>query len=32
MLLMIDNFDSFTFNIAHYLTELGAEVVVKRNN
>ncbi|MDP2521964.1 aminodeoxychorismate/anthranilate synthase component II [Neptunomonas phycophila] len=32
MLLLIDNFDSFTFNIAHYLTELGAEVVVKRNN
>ncbi|MDN2661152.1 aminodeoxychorismate/anthranilate synthase component II [Neptunomonas sp. CHC150] len=32
MLLLIDNFDSFTYNVAHYLTELGAEVVVKRNN
>jgi len=32
MLLMIDNFDSFTFNLVHYFSELGAEVVVKRNN
>lgn len=32
MLLMIDNFDSFTFNIAHYLSELGADVRVQRNN
>lgn len=32
MLLMIDNFDSFTFNIVQYLAELGADVRVKRNN
>ena len=32
MLLLIDNFDSFTFNLAQYLGELGAEVVVRRNN
>jgi len=32
MLLLIDNFDSFTFNVAHYLSELGADVLVKRNN
>tara|TARA_B100000900_G_scaffold400211_1_gene403589 strand:+ start:390 stop:965 length:576 start_codon:yes stop_codon:yes gene_type:complete len=32
MILMIDNYDSFTFNIVQYLGELGAEVVVKRNN
>ncbi len=32
MLLMIDNFDSFTFNIVQYLAELGAEVRVERNN
>ncbi len=32
MLLLIDNFDSFTFNIAHYLSELGADVRVQRNN
>ena len=32
MLLMIDNFDSFTFNIVQYLGELGAEVHVYRNN
>ena len=29
---MIDNYDSFTFNIVQYLGELGAEVVVKRND
>ncbi len=32
MLLMIDNFDSFTFNIVQYLGELGADVQVYRNN
>jgi anthranilate synthase component 2 len=32
MLLMIDNFDSFTFNVVQYLAELGAEVRVERNN
>jgi len=32
MLLMIDNYDSFTFNLVQYLGELGAEVVVQRND
>ncbi|MCQ8847792.1 aminodeoxychorismate/anthranilate synthase component II [Alteromonas stellipolaris] len=32
MLLLIDNFDSFTHNLARYLTELGACVKVVRNN
>ncbi|MBL7923551.1 MAG: aminodeoxychorismate/anthranilate synthase component II [Bacteroidia bacterium] len=33
MLLLLDNYDSFTFNLAHYLDELpGAEVVVRRND
>ncbi len=32
MLLMIDNYDSFTFNIVQYLGELGAEVKVVRND
>lgn len=32
MLLMIDNYDSFTFNIVQYLCELGAEVEVHRND
>ncbi len=32
MLLLIDNYDSFTYNLWHYLGELGAEVVVKRND
>ncbi|MGB0495265.1 MAG: anthranilate synthase component II [Kangiellaceae bacterium] len=30
--LMIDNFDSFTFNLVHYLESLNAKVTVKRNN
>ena len=30
--LMIDNYDSFTYNIVQYLQELGAEVIVKRND
>jgi len=32
MLLMIDNYDSFTYNIVQYLRELGAEVEVHRND
>ncbi len=32
MLLLIDNYDSFTYNLYHYLAELGADVVVKRND
>nr|WP_216665375.1 aminodeoxychorismate/anthranilate synthase component II [Pseudoruegeria sp. HB172150] len=30
--MLIDNYDSFTYNLAHYLGELGAEVVVRRND
>ncbi len=29
---LIDNYDSFTYNIVHYLGELGANVIVKRND
>ena len=29
---VIDNYDSFTYNLVHYLEELGAEVMVKRND
>jgi anthranilate synthase/aminodeoxychorismate synthase-like glutamine amidotransferase len=32
MLLLIDNYDSFTFNLAQYLGELGAELLVRRND
>ena len=32
MLLLIDNYDSFTYNLFHYLGQLGADVVVKRND
>ena len=32
MLLLIDNYDSFTYNLFHYLGELGAETVVRRND
>lgn len=32
MLLLIDNYDSFTYNLVHYLGELGAEVRVARND
>lgn len=32
MILLIDNYDSFTYNLLHYLGELGAEVVVRRND
>ncbi|WP_017669305.1 aminodeoxychorismate/anthranilate synthase component II [Sandarakinorhabdus sp. AAP62] len=31
-ILVIDNYDSFTFNLVHYLAELGAETVVVRND
>jgi len=31
-ILMVDNYDSFTFNLVQYLGELGADVVVKRND
>jgi anthranilate synthase component II len=32
MLLMIDNYDSFTYNLVQYLGELGEDVLVKRND
>ncbi len=32
MILMIDNYDSFTYNLVQYLGELGAEVCVRRND
>jgi anthranilate synthase/aminodeoxychorismate synthase-like glutamine amidotransferase len=32
MVLMIDNYDSFTYNLVQYLAELGEEVVVRRND
>ena len=32
MILMIDNYDSFTFNIVQYLNELGEKVEVLRND
>ncbi len=32
MLLLIDNYDSFTYNLVHYVSELGADVVVRRND
>jgi len=32
MIVLIDNYDSFTYNLVHYLGELGAEVVVRRND
>jgi anthranilate synthase component 2 len=30
--LVIDNYDSFTYNLVHYLGELGADIVVRRND
>jgi anthranilate synthase component 2 len=30
MILLVDNYDSFTYNLAHYLAELGADVAVRR--
>jgi len=32
MIVLIDNYDSFTFNLVHYLVGLGADVVVHRND
>ena len=32
MILLIDNYDSFTFNIYHYIGELGAKIKVLRND
>ena len=32
MILVIDNYDSFTYNLLHYIAEAGAEVVVYRND
>ena len=32
MILVIDNYDSFTYNLVHYLNELGAETRVHRND
>src|SRR5207253_8396740 len=32
MILVIDNYDSFTYNLVHLFGELGAEVVVRRND
>lgn len=32
MILLLDNYDSFTYNLYHYLGELGADVLVRRND
>ncbi len=32
MILLVDNYDSFTYNLAHLFGELGAQVVVRRND
>ena len=32
MVLVIDNYDSFTYNLVQYLGELGARIVVRRND
>ncbi|GCE16829.1 hypothetical protein KDK_06290 [Dictyobacter kobayashii] len=32
MLLLLDNYDSFTYNLYQYLAEIGAEIVVRRND
>ena len=32
MILVVDNYDSFTWNLVHYLKEIGAEVRVARND
>ena len=31
-ILMIDNYDSFTYNLVHYIEELGPKVTIKRND
>ncbi|MBM3723081.1 MAG: aminodeoxychorismate/anthranilate synthase component II, partial [Actinobacteria bacterium] len=31
-ILVVDNYDSFVFNLVHYLQQLGAKVVVRRND
>ena len=32
MIFVLDNYDSFTYNLVQYMGELGAEIVVRRNN
>ena len=32
MFLLIDNYDSFVYNLKHFIGELGADVIVKRND
>ena len=32
MILLIDNYDSFTYNVKHYFNEIGAEVQTYRND
>ena len=32
MIILIDNYDSFTFNVYHYFSEIGAKVKVFRND
>ncbi|MBT6313546.1 MAG: aminodeoxychorismate/anthranilate synthase component II, partial [Alphaproteobacteria bacterium] len=32
MFLLIDNYDSFVYNLRHFISELGADVTVKRND
>ena len=32
MLLLIDNYDSFTYNLVHYFGEIGQNVIVRRND
>ena len=32
MFLLIDNYDSFTYNIVHYLADIGIDILVKRND
>ena len=32
MILVIDNYDSFTYNLVHYLGQCGQETIVKRND